>query len=98
MRSGMCDVEIHRECHPSGPLYCSCRCHFENQEPIRLPDVHGGLFAFSKREDGQVVLMVEDDGFYHPVDSFDPAWLMDLSKTAAEAARKFGKDESTERS
>ena len=88
MRSGYCEVEMHKDCKATARLHCSCRCH--DFEPITLPDVHGALFAFSKREDGQVVLMVEDDGFFHPETSFDPAWLMDLSRVAAEAARKFG--------
>ena len=89
MRGGMCDIDQHKLCEAKGYIECACHCH--DFEPIVCPDVHGALFGFSLREDGQIVLLSEDDGLWHPVDSFDPAWLDDLSRVACEAAAKFRK-------
>jgi hypothetical protein len=93
MRSGYCEVEMHKHCEAKGLIECACRCH--HFQPIVKPDVHGALFGISRREDGQAVLMVEDDEFYHPIGSFSLAWLKDLARVAAEAAAKFGDHEST---
>ncbi len=88
MRSGFCEVEMHKHCEAKDILTCACRCH--DFEPVKRPDVHGGLFGISIREDGQAILMVEDDENYFPVDSFNKSWLWDLARVAEEAARKFG--------
>lgn len=87
MRGGYCDVEMHKECKATDLTYCACRCH--DFEPITLPDVNRSQFGFIFREDGQVVMLSEDDGFWHPVDSFDPAWLSDLSAAAKDGAARY---------
>jgi len=76
-------------CEATRLLDCACHCH--DFEGITSVDVHRDLFGFTLREDGQVVMLVEDDGFWHPVDTFSPAWLPDLSKAAADAARRWKK-------
>lgn len=88
-RGGYCDVEMHSDCKATNILDCGCRCHRTKFEPITCPQTHGVLFGFTMREDGQVVLMVEDDGFWHPEFSFDPLWLHDLNMAAGMAATHF---------
>jgi len=90
MRSGICEVEMHKECKAQSALECTCRCH--DHEPITLPDVHRSQFGFSLREDGQIILLSEDDTYWHPVCSFHPAWLKDLSAAADDAAKRFAKE------
>jgi len=90
MRSGMCEIGMHKECKPASALYCDCRCH-NNEGSAGTPDVRGELFGFTKRGDGQVVLLVEDDESWFPIDVFSPFWLMDLGRTALKAAQVIGK-------
>jgi len=90
-RSSLCEINHHAECEATRLLDCACHCH--SFEGITSVDVHRKLFGFTLREDGQVVMLIEDDGFWHPATTFDPAWLKDLRDAAGDALRRGWKRE-----